>query len=67
MGIKYPKCHFENPNDTIYCGKYATQLSPQTKSLLHKKPLGLGTTINIAKQVCEGLVEAHRLGVVRHD
>jgi len=26
MGINCPKCHFENPDDTIYCGKCATQL-----------------------------------------
>ena len=26
MGIKCPKCHFENPDDTIYCGKCATQI-----------------------------------------
>ena len=31
------------------------------------KQLSMGTTINIAKQVCEGLVEAQRLGVVHRD
>lgn len=29
--------------------------------------LALGTTISIAKQVCEGLAEAHRLGVIHRD
>jgi len=31
------------------------------------RQLTVGTTINIAKQVCEGLGEAHRLGVVHRD
>ncbi|NIO48491.1 MAG: protein kinase [Candidatus Aminicenantes bacterium] len=30
-------------------------------------PLGVGKTIFIAKQVCEGLAEAHRLGVMHRD
>ena len=29
--------------------------------------LSVGTTVNIANQVCEGLAEAHRLGVVHRD
>ena len=38
MGIQCPKCHFENPVDTTYCGKCATPLKedisiPQTKTL----------------------------------
>jgi len=31
------------------------------------KQLGIGTALSIAKQICEGLVEAHRLGVVHRD
>ncbi len=26
MGIECPKCQFENPDDTVYCGKCATPL-----------------------------------------
>jgi serine/threonine protein kinase/tetratricopeptide (TPR) repeat protein len=29
--------------------------------------LGIGTAISIARQICEGLAEAHRLGVVHRD
>jgi serine/threonine protein kinase/Tfp pilus assembly protein PilF len=35
--------------------------------LRRSKQLALGTAISIAEQVCEGLAEAHRLGVVHRD
>ena len=28
MGIKCPKCHSDNPDDTVYCGKCASPLLP---------------------------------------
>jgi serine/threonine protein kinase/Flp pilus assembly protein TadD len=38
------------------------------KSFIHRsKQLSIGTAISIAKHVCEGLEEAHRLGVVHRD
>jgi len=38
------------------------------KSFLRRsKQLALGTSITITKQICEGLAEAHRLGVVHRD
>lgn len=38
------------------------------KSFLRRsKQLALGTTISIMRQICEGLAEAHRLGVVHRD
>jgi serine/threonine protein kinase/tetratricopeptide (TPR) repeat protein len=38
------------------------------KSFLHRaKQLSIGTAVSIARQVCEGLEEAHRLGIVHRD
>lgn len=34
MGIKCPKCHFENPDDTFYCGKCSTPLAYKEASLI---------------------------------
>jgi len=33
MGIECPKCHFDNPDDTVYCGKCATPL-PSSEEIL---------------------------------
>jgi serine/threonine protein kinase len=38
MAVKCPKCHHENPDDTIYCGKCATPLQPS-------KDIGVTKTI----------------------
>jgi len=38
------------------------------KSFIHRSgQLAIGTAVRVAKQVCEGLSEAHRLGVVHRD
>ncbi len=33
MGTECPKCHFDNPDDTVYCGKCATPLPYILKTL----------------------------------
>jgi serine/threonine protein kinase len=32
MAIKCPKCHFDNPDETVYCGKCATPF-PSSKEI----------------------------------
>ncbi len=61
MGIKCPKCNFDNPNDTIYCGKCTTPLKPleeisPTKTLeTLAKGLTKGTTFASRYEVVEEL------------
>ena len=63
MTIKCPKCYFDNPEDTIYCGKCATSLSSlkdisvsQTKtSQAPTKELTTGSTFAGRYQVIEEL------------
>jgi hypothetical protein len=68
--IKCPKCKFENPDDTIYCGKRATPLPSakdisvsQTESLqIPIKELPTGSTFADRNQIIE---ELGKVGVGR--
>ena len=61
MGIKCPKCHFDNPDDTLYCGKCATPLPsskeiPVTETLeTPKEELTTGSTFAGRYQIIEEL------------
>jgi len=63
MGINCPKCRFENPDDTIYCGKCATQLksseeisaSPTETIEPPKEELTSGSTFAGRYQIIEEL------------
>ena len=61
MAIKCPKCQFENPDDTLYCGKCTTPLKPleefsATKTLeTPAKGLTSGTTFATRYEVIEEL------------
>jgi tetratricopeptide (TPR) repeat protein/tRNA A-37 threonylcarbamoyl transferase component Bud32 len=61
MGIKCPQCHFENPDDTRFCGNCATPLpSPEeispTKTLeTPKEELTTGSTFAGRYQIIEEL------------
>ena len=62
MAAKCPKCHFENPDDTLYCGKCATPLRPSEESPAltetleaPKKELTTGSTFASRYQIIEEL------------
>ncbi len=71
MAIKCPKCHFENPDDTLYCGKCTTPLKPleeisPTKTLeTPAKGLTKGTTFASKYEVI-GELEKGGMGKVYH-
>lgn len=61
MTIKCPKCHHENPDDTIYCGKCTTPLRPPedmevTETIeAPKEDLATGSTFAGRYQIIEEL------------
>ncbi len=61
MGIECPKCHHENPDDTLYCGKCTTPLKPleeisPTKTLeTPVRELKKGTTFASRYEIIEEL------------
>lgn len=71
MAIKCPKCHYDNPDDTFYCGKCATGLKPsgavsfsRTETLkTSRKELLKGKTIARKYKIIEKLGEGE-MGVV---
>ncbi len=62
MGIKCPKCHFENPSDSKFCKECGTQLIPSeqisapTETLkTPKEELTTGSTFAGRSQIIEEL------------
>jgi len=62
MTIKCAKCHFENPDDTVYCGKCATPIKPSEEisaptEILEtpKEELTTGSTFAGRSQIIEEL------------
>lgn len=59
MSVKCPKCHHENPDDTLFCGKCGTQFPapdkvPLTETLITpKEELTTGSTFAGRYQIIE--------------
>jgi serine/threonine protein kinase/Tol biopolymer transport system component len=61
MATKCPKCHFENPDDTFYCGKCATRLSPDRA----KSPEDLKRpTPDVSRDVASGTTMAAKYRIL---
>ena len=59
--------HLSEENDTHYITMEYVRGEDLRGMIKMSRRLEIGTAIAIAKQVCEGLAEAHRLGVVHRD
>ena len=61
MGIECPKCHFDNPDDTVYCGRCAAPLPSSGEVSVTKtletpvEGLKRGTTFAERYEIIEGL------------
>ncbi len=60
MGIKCPKCHYENPDDTLFCGRCAASLEP-SKDIHVAATKTLETTV---KHLTTGSIFAGRYQVI---
>ena len=59
--------HLGRENDTYYITMEFIRGENLKKIIRMTKELSLEATLNIARQICDGLVEAHRLGIVHRD
>jgi serine/threonine protein kinase/Tfp pilus assembly protein PilF len=59
--------HLDKEEDTSYISMEYLEGKDLKKLIREKEKLPTDEAISIAKQVCEGLAEAHRLGVVHRD
>jgi len=60
MGVRCPKCQYENPDDTLYCGKCGTLLRPEKEI-----PFSRTRTIQqLPKALAEGSVLAGKYRIV---
>ncbi|MFZ2053238.1 MAG: protein kinase [Candidatus Aminicenantales bacterium] len=59
--------HLGREKDTFYITMEYIQGETLKKMIKMTGGMSLGTALSIAEQVCQGLVEAHRLGIVHRD
>lgn len=74
MAITFPKCHFGNPDDTAFCGKCGTQLSPseaipsRTETLeTSVQELNRGATFAGRYEIIEELGRGDTVAITNHN